>query len=157
MPDDTLRLAVLIDADNAGLPHVAWCCEGRGRTDASLGLDNGRRAYRWRVLGVFRSRWGIRCAATADDVRRIAAVGGARSSTGPRFPERTYRLTGLNMRSKPHVQSWLRCLTALSNWSASRRCRFIPAKSLFLRKSRSDRVLDSIGANYGGRCDCGRL
>jgi hypothetical protein len=77
------------------LPHVAWCCQSRGRADASLGVDNHPRRYRWRVLGVFRSRWGVRCAATADDVLRIAAVGGARSSIGPLFPERTDRIAGL--------------------------------------------------------------
>ena len=50
------------------------------------------------------------------------------------------------MRSKPQAQSWLRCLTARSNWLASCRCRFITAKSLFPRKSRSDRVLRTFRA-----------
>ena len=51
--------------------------------------------YRWCVLRVLRGRRGVRCAAAADDVLRIAAVGGARSGAGARFPERTYRITGL--------------------------------------------------------------
>src|SRR5262249_1810084 len=63
--------------------------------DASLGLDNGRRAHRWLFLRVLRSWRGIRCAATADEFLRNTTVGGARSGTGPRFPERTDRIAGL--------------------------------------------------------------
>src|SRR5215471_8491106 len=63
--------------------------------DASLGLDNGRRGYRRCVLGLLRSGGGLRCTATADDLLRIAAVGGARSGAGARFPERATCVGGL--------------------------------------------------------------
>jgi len=94
-PTACLRPLSRHDCRDRRLPHVAWCCEGWRRADASLGLDNGRRAYRWRVLGVFRGRWGLCCAAAADDVLRVAAARGAGSGAGSRFSERSYRITGL--------------------------------------------------------------
>jgi hypothetical protein len=69
------------------LPYAAWCCEGWSKGNTGLGLDNGRRDYRWLFLGVFRRRWSVRCAAAADDVLRFVTVGGARSGAGARFPE----------------------------------------------------------------------
>src|SRR5215831_11782704 len=63
--------------------------------DASLGLDNARRGYRRRVLGLLWSGWGLCCTATADDVLRIAPVGGARSGAGARLPERINCVAGL--------------------------------------------------------------
>jgi hypothetical protein len=61
----------------------------------------------------YRRRRCLCCAAATDDILQIAAVGGARSGTGPRFPERTYCLTGF-MR-KPVGSIGCR-ITACAGW-----------------------------------------
>ena len=45
--------------------------------------------------GLFRGRWGFRCAAAADDVLRVAAIRGPRSRPGARVPERIHCVAGL--------------------------------------------------------------
>ena len=68
---------------------VAYCLwRGNVRVGTGPTRANGRWAYRRRALGFIRGRWCLRCAAAADDVLRVAAVGGARSGAGARFPER---------------------------------------------------------------------
>jgi uncharacterized protein len=86
-PAARLRPLSRHDCRDRRLPHVAWCCEGWRRADASLGLDNGRRAYRRRVLGVFRGRRGVRCAAAAVTtffgLRQLEAQGLALALVSP--------------------------------------------------------------------------
>ena len=94
-PTARLRSLSRHDCRDRRLPHVARRVEGWSRADASLGVDNSRRPYRWLLLRLLRSRWGLCCAPAIDDVLRITAVGGARSGAGARCPQRTYRITGL--------------------------------------------------------------
>jgi len=92
-----LAFAIFLVTIAATVAYHTW----RGAVRVGVGPT---RAWGWiTVVGLiggcflraFRSRWGVCCAAATDEFLRIAAVGGARSSTGPRLPERTHCLTGL--------------------------------------------------------------
>src|SRR5260370_39911615 len=116
-----------------------------------MGLDSGRRAYRRRVLGVLRCRWGLCCAAAADDVLRVAAVGGPRSGAGARLPERASCIAGLCWGRSGRLAGGI---TARIWWHRDdlRWCRVCQSPA---RETNSVGVLRAV-ADYGGFA-CGLL